>query len=171
MCGRAQSRSIRPGIQSTPARSNSRHNNCRPAQSARQEQQTSRRSLVAIMSPTVLVVTFVIPVAIMVPVALMFAVSFSTVIPIMIVFNSAAVSGPIAHKILVALMTRHHPIGALIWRPSPVALVPSVMPSHWIPIPLHPYEPFSWRRRLNVNDTRRRWCADCDTNRNLRVGH
>jgi len=115
----------------------------------------------------VLVFTLTVPV----PVALMFAVSFSTVVPMMIVFNSTAVSGPITHKILVALMTRRHPIGALIRRPSPVALMPSVMPSHWIPIALHPYKPFSWRRRLNINHTRRWRCANCNTNGNLRVGH
>jgi hypothetical protein len=116
--------------------------------------------LVTIMFAFVLVFTLTVPV----PVALMFAVSFSTVIPMMIVFDSAAISGPITHKILVALMTRRHPISALIRWPGPVSLMPSVMPSHWIPIPLHPHKPFSWRRRLNVNDTRRRRCADCDTN-------
>jgi hypothetical protein len=66
---------------------------------------------------------------------------------------------------------RRYPIGSLIRRPSPIALMPFVMPSYWIPIPYHPCELRSWRRGLNVNHTGRRWCTNCDANRNLRVNY
>ena len=125
-----------------------------------------RRLFAVVIVP---VVPIVVSVAIMfvVSVSIVLAVSISSTIPMMIMLNSTAVSAPITRKKLLSFVVWCYPIGSFVWRPSPVAVVPSVMPSYWIPIPFHPYELLPWRRRLNVNRPRRRRCANRNTNRNL----
>lgn len=93
----------------------------------------------------------------------------SSAVPVMIVFNSAVVSCPVTDEELPSVVARCYPIRSLIRRPRPVAPMPSVVFSCWIPIPFHPNELLTWRWRLNVNDPRRRWRSDGNTNRNLRV--
>lgn len=103
------------------------------------------------------------------PVFIVIVVPVSSAVPVMIVFNSAAVSRPVTDKELPSVVARCYPIRSLIRRPRPVAPMPSVVFSCWIPIPFHPNELLTWRWRLNVNDPRRRWRSDGNTNRNLRV--
>ena len=119
--------------------------------------------MVAILVPVSVAMVLVVPVAIV-----LVEIPVSPMVPMMIMFNSTAVSVPVTHKELLPIVMRRYPIGSLIRRLSPVALMPFVMPSYWIPIPLHPYELRSWWRRLNVNHARRRWRSDHYSNRNLR---
>jgi hypothetical protein len=71
------------------------------------------------------------------------SVSVSFMVPMVIMFNSTAVSAPITRKELLSFVVWCYPIGSFVWRPSPISLVPSVMPSYRIPIPFHPYELFA----------------------------
>jgi len=105
-----------------------------------------------------IVIVSVVPIPIVVSIAIMFVISISSTIPMMIMLNSTTVSVPITRKELLSIVVRCYPIGSFVWRPSPIAVVPSVMPSYWIPIPFYPYELLPWRRGLNVN---RPWRGRC----------
>ena len=89
-------------------------------------------------------------------------------IPMMVVFNSTVLPGPVARKVSLAIIVRVNPIGSHIGGPSPVAIMPFVMAFHRIPVAFHPYEirPRLWG--LNIHNTGWRWRSDLDSDRNLR---
>jgi len=118
------------------------------------------RRLFAIVIVSVVPIPIVVSIAIMlvVSVAIMFVISVASTIPMMIMLNSTTVSVPITRKELLSIVAWCYPIGSFVWRPSPVAVMPPVMPSYWIPIPFYPYELLPWRRGLNVN---RPWRGRC----------
>jgi hypothetical protein len=110
---------------------------------------------------TVPVAVIVFSVFVKIPVTIM--------IPMMVVFNSTVLPGPVTRKVLFAIMVWRDPIGSNIGGPSPVALMPFVMVSRRIPIAFHPYEIRLRLRRLNIHGYGRwRWRSDLDSNRNLR---
>src|SRR5215469_1577159 len=94
-------------------------------------------------------------------------IAVSIVIRMVIVLNTAVLSGPVARIITVAVVVWRNPASTLVRRSSPVAFVPFVMMSHWIPVAIHPH---AYRVRScgnNDSHTRRRWCPDHDANGNL----
>jgi hypothetical protein len=56
------------------------------------------------------------------------------VVPTVVVPSLAVVAIPIACKELLSVMARSHPVGALIRRPGPVSLVPTVAASIGEPV-------------------------------------
>jgi hypothetical protein len=127
------------------------------------------RRLFAVVTVPVVPIPIVVSISIMlaVSVAIVLAVSISSTIPMMIMLNSAAVSAPITRKELLSFVVWCYPIGSFVRRSSPIAIVPPVMPSYWIPISFHPYELLPWSRGLNVNRPRWRRCSNRNTNRDL----
>ena len=117
--------------------------------------------MIVVMIMIVTMAAIVVPVIVMVPVVIP--------VPVVVVLNPAAVSRPVTHEILSALVVRRHPVGPFIRWPSPVARMPLVMPPDRIPIPTHKNEFRSRRRRLNINRARWRWRADRDADGNLRA--
>jgi len=97
-------------------------------------------------------------------------ISVTIMIPMMVVFNSTVLPGPVTRKIPLAIVAWGNPIGSYIGRPSPVTLMPFVMVSHRIPIAFHPHTiRLRLRRRLNIEyGGGRRWRSDRDSNRDLR---
>jgi hypothetical protein len=95
------------------------------------------------------------------------AVPVTLMIPMVVVLQAAAISVPVAYKILAAFMAWPNPAGSSVWRPRPIARVPLVMPSDRIPVALDPYKirPGSWREHANYAS--RRWRPNVDSNRNL----
>jgi hypothetical protein len=118
-------------------------------------------------------VIVIMPVAAIVIITIMFVFVVVAKIPVMImvpmvvVFNSAPVPGPVTPEVPLAIVVRGNPVGSYIGRPSPVVVMPFVMVSHWIPVAFHPYEIWFRLRRLNVHDAGRRWRSDHNSNRNL----
>ena len=119
----------------------------------------SRKSatIVIIMMIAIAVVVIAIPVA----------VSVMVMIPMVIMFQSTAITLPIAYEILAALMAWPNPAGSRVWRPRPITFVPLVVPSDRIPVALDPHKlrPRSWREHANHPRGRRR--PDADPNGNL----
>jgi len=66
------------------------------------------------------------------------AVPVMVMIPMVVVLEATAISFPVAHKILAALMAWPNPAGPRVWRPRPITRVPLVVPSDRIPIALNP---------------------------------
>lgn len=84
-------------------------------------------------------------------------------VPSMIVLDAAMIAVPVAGKIFVTIMMRNDPVRAHVWRPSPITVMPPVMPTHGIPIAFHPDIIRARPRRLDVNYTRAwRW-SDSDS--------
>src|SRR4029077_938128 len=90
-------------------------------------------------------------------------------VPVVIVFNTAAISFPVTNKELLLIMMRLNPASSLVRWSSPIAPMPPVMPSHGIPITIYPHELRSWPFWQNLNYTWRWWRANSDSNGNLRV--
>jgi hypothetical protein len=96
-------------------------------------------------------------------------VAISIAIPVMIVFNTTAVSFPIPRIESFAVMSRCDPASTLVWWSSPVTLMPLVVLSYGIPITLYPHAFRTWPYRHHYNCAGRRWCSDYKSNGNLRV--
>lgn len=88
-------------------------------------------------------------------------------IPVVIVFNAAAVSLPVARVISFAIVARRNPTRSLVRWPSPIPFVPFVMPPHRIPITRHPHGFRSRAWRNNGNHPWWRRCPNHDSDRNL----
>jgi len=84
------------------------------------------------------------------------------VIPGMVVGNHAVATFPSARVVMSILVVRLHPVGALIRRAPPVALVPDVASVRRIPGALDPFIVGTrlWR---DVIRARRRWMASNET--------
>jgi hypothetical protein len=65
-------------------------------------------------------------------------------VPVVIMFNTAAISFPVTHKEPFAVVVRRNPTSALVGWASPIAFMPFIVPSHGIPITLHPHEHRTW---------------------------
>ena len=98
-------------------------------------------ALVAVVVVMVVAVVIAIPVAVPVPVS----------IPMVIVLKTAMIAFPIPYKKLSTVMMRCNPTSAHIRRPSPVTLVPFIMPSNRIPIAIDPDEIRARGRWKNAN--------------------
>ena len=84
-------------------------------------------------------------------------------VPTMIVFEAATIATPVASEEALAIMMRGHPCGAGIRRPAPVAGVPFVMATNWIPVAIHPNKLRTGSWRPNRNHTWRWGRADSDS--------
>ena len=109
--------------------------------------------------PAIGVTSAVVMVPAIIPVVVM--------VPMVIVFDAAVLAFPIAIKEPFPIVMGVYPASTGVRRPSPITFVPPVVPSHRIPIALHPYEFRAWSWRQNVNHARRRRRANLDANRNL----
>jgi hypothetical protein len=108
-------------------------------------------------------------VVITVPVVVPAMVSFAVAVPVVIVFNAAAIPFPITHKEPFAVVARCNPTSSRVWWSSPIALMPPVMPSYGIPITLHQHKLRTRRFWQNPNNPGRRWRPNCNSNGNLSV--
>jgi hypothetical protein len=56
----------------------------------------------------------------------------------MLVFNRAAISVPVTHKVHVSFVMRWNPAGSDVWRVTPIAFMPTVMLLFDIPVTVYP---------------------------------
>jgi len=73
-----------------------------------------------------------------VPVTMVAIVTVTVVVPMMIVGTPAVTTFPIAFKEALSIVVRRHPMSPTIRRTGPITVMPLVVPSHWIPVALHP---------------------------------
>src|SRR5579872_4507377 len=59
-------------------------------------------------------------------------------VPAVIVVDSSTAAVPVAGIKLATFVTGSDPAVSFVRRPAPIALMPAVAMSHWIPIPVHP---------------------------------
>jgi len=83
-------------------------------------------------------------------------VSIPVTIPVVVVLNPPAIALPVASVVLAALVSWTYPTCTAVWRTSPISAMPLVMVSSWIPVAIDPYEVWTWPRRCNPNNGRRR---------------
>src|SRR5579862_3185214 len=96
-------------------------------------------------------------------------VMISVVVRVVIVLNTAAITFPVACIVFLAIVVWTNPASPFVGRSSPVAFMPLIVISHWIPITLHPHELRSWPFWHNHNHAGWRWRGDHDSNGNLRI--
>ena len=118
----------------------------------------------AATSCSVIVVTVMMVVAVMV-----MEVAVVVAIPVMVVLHPAAISVPVTDEIALAIVMRSDPTSALIRRPRPIALVPFVMVSHWIPVALDPNKLGARSLRRYRNNARRWRSTNADSDGDLCV--
>jgi len=94
-------------------------------------------------------------------------IAVSLVIRVVIVFNTAVVSVPVARIITFAVVVWRNPVSSLVRWSSPIAFVPFVMISQWIPVAFYPDACRFWSCGDNDNHARRRWCPYHNANGNL----
>src|ERR1035441_5930957 len=111
--------------------------------------------VVVIAVPVVLIVVIVVPVA-----ALFF-------IPFMVVGNLAMIAIPVAVKVLLAIMMRCHPRGAVVGWTGPVSLVPLVAVAHRVLVAGYPNIPCARTWWLHPHYTVRRRRPDSHSDGNL----
>ena len=75
---------------------------------------------------------------------MIFEVAVSTVIRVVIVFNAAAVPLPATRIIPFTVVVWCYPMSSLVRGSSPIAFMPFIMFSRWVPITLYPYESRIW---------------------------
>jgi hypothetical protein len=102
-------------------------------------------------------------------VAIAITIAVTIVIPIVAVFKPAVITFPVAVIKPSTIVARTDPTRACIRRTCPIACVPAIMPAHWVPVTIDPDESRSWTRGMYVNDARRWWRTDPDTNTHLSV--
>jgi hypothetical protein len=88
------------------------------------------------------------------------AISIVVMIPAVVVLESPSVAVPIAGVVAFAVMVGLNPARALIRRASPIAGVPSVMPTRRIPVAIDPYKIRSGASWNYGHHAGRRWRAD-----------
>jgi hypothetical protein len=86
---------------------------------------------------------------------------------VVIVVHPTVISVPVTRKELLSVVMRLYPASTLVWGASPIAGMPSVLLSHWVPIAVYPNEIGSRSLRLNSNHAGSRWRTNSDSNRNL----
>ena len=118
------------------------------------------------------IVVIVVVVAMAVVIVILPAVVIAAIVffvPTMIVLYAATFAFPIAVIEAFAIVARPDPAGAFIRRPGPVALMPAVMAANGIPVTANPDELRSGLSGKHCNHARRRWRANSDADRDLRV--
>jgi hypothetical protein len=108
-------------------------------------------------------------VAMLAVLAIAVMIAFPIVIPFMTMLKAPAVAVPVAVVIESALEAWTDPAGAEIGSTSPVALVPTIMPSDGIPVAFNPDKIGARRRRWLNDDSRRRGRTDSDAYTDLGV--
>src|SRR6516164_499417 len=98
---------------------------------------------------------------------MIFEVTVSAMIPVVVVFDTAAFSLPVARIIPFAVVVRCHPMRSLVRRSSPIAFMPFVVFSQGIPVTLYPCEPWLRHWGDNGNYAGRRWRANHNYHGNL----
>src|SRR5690242_4149801 len=92
------------------------------------------------------------------------AVPMALAVPVMVVFNTAALPLPVAAVVMTALVARNDPDGACIRRTRPVAPVPGVAAVDGIPVAVHPgvltFKLWFGAWRPNRNHSRCGWRTD-----------
>jgi hypothetical protein len=96
-------------------------------------------------------------------------IAVSIMIRVVIVLNTAAVSFPIPRIETFAVVVRCNPVRPLVRWPSPIAFMPLVVFSYWIPVTFHPYTFRSWPCGYDHGHSGRRWRPNYDSHRNLCV--
>jgi hypothetical protein len=107
------------------------------------------RSVVVVVPVMLIVVTVIV--AISIPV------------PAMIVFDTTPAAFPIACEEPLTIVTGPYPYRAWKRWPTPIALVPLVMVSDWIPVALYPNPLRAGTGRRDSNHPWGWWRADSDT--------
>ena len=107
-------------------------------------------------------VAVVVPVMVMIPETAV--ITIMAAVPAVVMFKSAAVSVPVTVKEPLSIMMRSHPMSPRVRWPSPITLMPLVMPSRRIPITIYPYVFWAWSWRQNTDHTGRWWRANPDSN-------
>jgi len=87
-------------------------------------------------------------------VAIVPEIAVSIAVPAMIVIEPAAVAFPIALEELSALIARSAPMGAGVGGTGPISVMPTIPPSHWIPIAIDPEIIGSGGSRTGMDDPR-----------------
>ena len=116
--------------------------------------------IVAMVMITVVIIV-VMP-TVMIPVVVM--------VPAVVVFEAAAVAVPVAHEITLAVMMRGDPAGARVGRLRPIAGVPLVVVTYWIPVAFDPDVALGRGRRWRRDHPRGWWRANLDSDRDLGAG-
>jgi hypothetical protein len=88
-------------------------------------------------------------------------------IPVVPVFEAAAISFPIAVVEALTIVTRSYPSSTVVGWSSPIAAMPPVVSSHGIPVTINPHKFRSRLRGKNSHHVRPRWRTDADTDRYL----
>jgi hypothetical protein len=89
------------------------------------------------------------------------------VVPTVIVFQTPAITIPVTREKGPAVMPRRDPTGSFVRRSSPVAFVPPVPASDWVPIAFYPHKSLCWSHGPDAYDSRSRWRTDLHRNRHL----
>lgn len=95
----------------------------------------------------------------------------SVAVPPMIMFYVSAISLPVTLKKLLTIMVGCNPTRSLVRGSSPVAVVPSVMPSRGVPVTVYPHKFRPWLSRQNSNHPGLGWRSDPDSEGDLRVNY
>ena len=107
-------------------------------------------------------VAVVVPVMVMIPETAM--ITIMAAVPAVVMFKPAAISLPVTVKEPLSIMMRSHPPSPAVRWPSPITLMPLVMPSHRIPVTIYPCVFRAWSCRQNTDHTGPRWRANSDSN-------
>src|SRR5215467_8381875 len=111
--------------------------------------------------------------AIMITIVVMLApaitVAIVITVPMVVVFETAAVAIPVTAVEMAAFVARADPACAHVGRTSPIAAMPDVTAVDGIPVTVNPYIIGTWPDRDDVM-ARRRGRADCNADGNLGVG-
>lgn len=90
-------------------------------------------------------------------------------VPSVIVFYAAVVAIPVTCVKAFAVVARANPAGAGVWRPRPVAFMPSITAANGIPVTADPDEVRSGLIGKHCDHSWGRWRADLDADCDLRV--
>src|SRR5271169_1454034 len=90
-------------------------------------------------------------------------IAIMVMVPVMIVVNPAAISVPVAHKIMLSIVMRYNPPSSFVRRASPIAFMPFVVLSYGIPISFHPHELRIWPCGCNQNHADWGWRGNCNS--------
>ena len=91
------------------------------------------------------------------------------VVPVMVVFEAAMFTFPVAVEVAAAFVSRSDPMRARVRRTAPIAFMPAIMAVHGIPIAIDPKIIWPGTRGNDVVARRRRR-SDLDADSDLRSG-
>jgi hypothetical protein len=94
-------------------------------------------------------------------------ISFALSGPGVVVVYAAVFSIPVAVEESLSVVTGCDPVSAGIGWPSPISLIPAVVPSHGVPVTLHPNKIRPRTGRPNRDDAGRRGWTNSDSDRDL----